>query len=85
MALISLLVKAFLLYLFFTFIMAAWRIFRTIKVIKGSHGQAQQDMFGGSGQGPFQQPHGQSSANQQEPQGDVFDAEYRVVKEENQS
>lgn len=82
MGIISLLIKAFLLYLFFTFVMAAWRIFRTFKVLKSQHGQAS-DFFKQQSQQGQSHYNGSSSQNHDRPMGDVFDAEYRVVKEEN--
>jgi hypothetical protein len=82
MGIISLLIKAFLLYMFFTFAMAVWRIFRSFKVLKDQGRQAQDFFNQGQQHGGFGQG-GHSQTSNNAPAGDVFDAEYRVVKEEN--
>lgn len=66
--------------------MTLWRVFKTFKLLK-NQGQQTQDFFrqagGGQSYGGSQQHDHSYQSNQSTPTGDVFDAEYRVVNEEN--
>lgn len=80
MGIISLIIKAFFLYILFTLIIGAWRFFRTFKMIKNQHGQAHQqfeDLFR-----ERQKTQYSEAQKGPKPSGETFEAEYRVVHED---
>ena len=79
MGLISLLVKAFLLFVLFNMVMGLYRLYRAFRLIKKSGGQASYQFgnFENQQTGPFQQGRKGSPPNQNN--ADVFEAEYKVV------